>query len=149
MIQGVNIEEVKRYNASLKQYKERASQVRAGIEYSTKELERLCAELSTELGVVVTPENIQQIRQERLEKIQNTLTVGNEILNRIKSEEEAANAAPVKPAYTPNPVMGAAPTTPNFGSMPQMPQTPQAPQAPQGGIFENLGSIPPIFGKQG
>ena len=81
MINGVDIEEVKRYNASLKQYQDKAAQIRAGIEYNTQELNRLCAELSAEIGIQVTPENIRQIRDERIAKIKNTLEAGNGILS--------------------------------------------------------------------
>ena len=129
---GVNIEDIKRYNQELKAYQDKAAQIKAGIDYNSKELTRLCNELSAELGVTVTPENIAAIRQERIAKIENTLRVGNEILNRIKNEEAQAHApsAPVQ--------------APTFGVVGQMPQAPQAPQA---NIFSNVGGIPPIFGK--
>ena len=91
MIQGVNIEQVRSYNNSLKEYQQKAAQARAAIEYNTNELNRLCSELSNELGIEVTPENVERIRAERIEKIENTLKVGNEILARIKSEEETIN----------------------------------------------------------
>ena len=132
---GVNIEDVKKYNQELKKYQDQASQIKAGIEYNTKELERLCRELSAELGVTVTPENIEQIRAERLAKIENTLRVGNEILQRIKNEEAQANA-PVAAPYMETPVSSPFAT----------PQAPQAPQAP-GNIFGTVGGIPPIFGR--
>lgn len=155
-MQGVNIEEVKQYNASLKQYQDKASQIKAGIDYSKKELDRLCAELSSELGQEVTPENIRSIRDERLKKIQNTLEVGKEILNRIKKEEEMANSVPsTQPvsasveAPVQNPVQAPvqAPTqAPIFGAT-QVPQAPQAPQAPDSSLFGSLGDIPSIFAK--
>lgn len=113
------------YNAELKKYQDQASQLRAGIEYSTKELERLCGELSKELGITVTPENIESIREERLAKIENTLKVGNEILNRIKSEEIQ---------------MG------GNSTVSQMPRTSGYPN-PQPSPFNNLGSIPGIFSR--
>ena len=159
MIQGVNIEEVKQYNASLKQYQDKASQIKAGIDYSKKELDRLCKELSAELGQEVTPENIRAIREDRLKKIQNTLEVGKEILGRIKREEEMANTVttqlaasqPVSAPIPPQPTVQApaqapvqAPAqAPIFGA----PQAPQAPQAPDAGLFGNLGDIPSIFAR--
>ncbi len=89
MQQGINIEAVKQYNASLREYKEKSAKLRAEIEFSQAELERQCKELSAELGISVTPENLQSILNERIEKINNTISVGTEILNRIKAEEVA------------------------------------------------------------
>ena len=137
---GVNIEDVKRYNQELKKYQNQASQIKAGIEFNTKELERLCRELSAELGVTVTPENIDQIRAERIAKIENTLKVGNEILQRIKNEEAQANS-PMPSA--PQPQMGAPAVSPFGQPQPQIQPSAQAPDS----IFASIGGIPPIFGK--
>ena len=132
MMPGVNIEEVKKYNATLKQYQEKASQIRAGIEFNTQELTRLCQELTTELGIQVTPENIRQVRDERLQKIQNTLEVGTDILNRIKSEEDALNNAPSINLNS-GAVQSYSQSTAPKPSMPTtIPTTPAPPVAPQG-----------------
>ena len=164
MLSGINIEEVKRYNATLKQYQDKASQVRAGIEFNTQELNRLCQELTVELGIQVTPENIRQIREERLKKIQNNLEVGTDILNRIKAEEEAINNSSrinlssttivdstvatqkiVPPSTVPQGI-----SVPPLGSQLQsqaqqgIPVPPLGSQ-PQSTEFNNIGSIPPIF----
>ena len=153
---GVNIDEVKKYNASLKQYQDKASQVKAGIDFNKKELERLCSELSKELGITVTPENVMQIREERIAKIENTLKVGNEILSRIKSEEEIANgtavpSTPAGPTATgigmniPSAPQFNTPVTPVAPAAPAAaPAAPKAPSAPDG-LFSDLSGIPPIF----
>ena len=73
MNSNIDLREVKKYNESLKKYQDAAAQVRAGIEFNKKELARLCSELSQELGVTVTPENIEAIREERVAKALNTL----------------------------------------------------------------------------
>lgn len=86
MVNGVNIEEVKKYNASLKQYKEQSSRLAVEIEVNNKELEQLCTQLSAELGVEVTPDNVEQIYNEQVQKINNILETGNTILNKIESE---------------------------------------------------------------
>lgn len=86
MNNAVDIGQVKQYNATLKQYKDQASKISAEIDFNKKELESICAELTTELGVVVNPDNIEQIYNERVAKIQNTLASGTEILNRIRQE---------------------------------------------------------------
>ena len=151
MIQGVNIEQVRSYNNSLKEYQQKAAQARAAIDYNTNELNRLCSELSNELGIEVTPENVERIRAERIEKIENTLKVGNEILARIKSEEETINSAntiqqaqaqgiPQTPVMIQPQVQAQA--VPQAPTMPQVPTMPQAPAVD----FNQIGSIPSIFG---
>ena len=151
---NVNIEQVKQYNASLKQYQDKASQVKAGIDFNKKELDRLCKELTTELGVEVTPENVMQVRQEHIDKINNMLKVGNEILGRIRSEEEAASnvtsnitaqqAVPTTPVAPTTPVTPVAPVTPVTGAVPPAPPAAPNVQTPNN-IFSDLSGIPPIF----
>ena len=118
MQSGINIEEIKKYNASLREYKEKSSKIRAEIEFNQQELARQCSELTKALGVEVTPDNVVAILEDRVAKINNTMAVGNEILNRIKAEEAAAVAAntgtvnPVSPVATAAPVGG--PQAPNL-----------------------------------
>ena len=87
MKQELNIEAIKKYNDSLREYKDKATKLRAELEFSQKELERQCNELSAELGMRVTPENVSEILEERIKKINNTLSIGTEILERVKAEE--------------------------------------------------------------
>lgn len=158
MKQGINIEDVKKYNASLKEYQDKAAQVRAAIEFNTNELNRLCSELSKELGIQVTPENIEQIREERIEKIENTLKVGNEILNRIKSEEANANSAMTSGNYQTPAVQTPVVQAPVFNTSiaqnivsgdverdvqeaPVAPEMPKAPITPTGVDISNMPSI--------
>ncbi|MBO5388620.1 MAG: hypothetical protein J6A59_10850 [Lachnospiraceae bacterium] len=89
MVQNINLEEVKRYNATLKQYKDKAASLNAEIEYTNKELDSLCAELTAELGVTVTRDNIEQIYNEQVAKINSTLQSGNAVLAKIASEEQS------------------------------------------------------------
>ena len=116
MLQGVDLNQVKQYNASLKQYKDKAASLNAEIEYTNKEIDALCAELTTELGIQVTRDNIQQIYEEQVSKINSTLQSGNAVLAKIASEEQAASTvdtpvAPVTPV-APTPVMQTAVPTP-------------------------------------
>lgn len=87
MKQELNVEAIKKYNDSLREYKDKATKLRAELEFSQKELERQCNELSAELGMRVTPENVSDILEERIKKINNTLSIGTEILERVKAEE--------------------------------------------------------------
>lgn len=83
MLANVNIEEVKQYNAALKQHRDNSSALKAQIEYTNKELDNLCAELSTELGIQVTRGNISQIYDEQVAKINSSLQSGKAVLNKI------------------------------------------------------------------
>lgn len=116
MLQGVDLNQVKQYNASLKQYKDKAASLNAEIEYTNKEIDALCAELTNELGIQVTRDNIQQIYEEQVSKINSTLQSGNAVLAKIASEEQAAStvATPVAPVtpVAPTPVMQTAVPTP-------------------------------------
>lgn len=149
MQQGINIEEVKKYNASLREYKDKSSKLRAEIEFNEQELKRQCDELSKTLGIQVTPENVESILNEKIAKINNTMEVGNEILKRIKAEESTmvnANAAGVNVNANANagqPVTRTAPVSaPNFGFAQTAPGT--APiTAPN--IPDISGGLPPIF----
>ena len=153
---GVNIEDVKKYNAELKMYQDKAAQIKVGIDFNTAELKRLCDELSNELGVPVTPENIVQIRDEHIAKIENTLRVGNEILARIKSEEQQANSKPVNPPVMntgavnqPTAQPASQPVAPIFaaGAANPMQDGVTPPAAPN--VFGSIGNVPPIFGNIG
>lgn len=152
MNSNIDLREVKKYNESLKKYQDAAAQVRAGIEFNKKELARLCSELSQELGVTVTPENIEAIREERVAKALNTLSVGNEILDRIR-KEEAQDASSSIPAAVAQPTVaqpgfaqpGFVPAPPVF-TPPAQPQAQAQPATDN--TFANIGNIPPMFGNQ-
>lgn len=151
MLQGVDLNQVKQYNASLKQYKDKAASLNAEIEYTNKEIDALCAELTTELGIQVTRDNIQQIYDEQVSKINSTLQSGNVLLAKIASEEQAASivATPVAP------VTPVAPTTPVMQTaVPTPPVAPTAPTAQEtapvaGSIFGTASptpaTLPPLF----
>ena len=143
MQQGVNIEQVRQYNQSLKQYRDKAAEVKAKIDFNKAELARLCQELSNELGIEVTPENVAQVRDEQIAKIENTLSVGNEILNRIRSEEAAGFGGTPQPAQMPvstQPVM----QVPAQGQIIPPPINMSGATQEFSG-FASVGDIPPLF----
>ena len=145
MLQGVNLEEIKQYNSSLKQYKDKAASLNAEIEYTNRELDSLCAELTTELGVQVTRDNVEEIYKEQVEKINSTLQSGNAVLAKIASEEQAI-ATGVGQAQTVG--MGVATPAPGVIGMAQ----PQMQTAPQANMFATAGvtgqgPTPPVLPK--
>lgn len=158
MNQGINVEEIKKYNEGLRAHTERAAKIKAELEINTNELNRICEELTAELGVTVTPENIEAIYKENVEKINNTLQTGNDVLRRIAEEEEAIN----NPITLEQPVVDAVEqqvTPPSLNNMtgtgvnisnhqPQQPQQAQQAFIPNPGAFGALdndeGELPPL-----
>ena len=160
MLQNVNLDAVKQYNASLKQYKDKAATLNAEIEYTNKEIDSLCAELTTELGVTVTRDNIEQIYNEQVAKINSTLQSGNAVLAKIASEEQAsvtpnANTQPVQQTM---PMQSSIPAQPVMSNVqtPMGVAQPVSPAAMPGSVFNGQsnplpgqqfnGELPPLFG---
>ena len=86
---SLDVQRVKEYNRQLKECKEKSSKITAEMEFNRGEIQRLCTELTNQLGIEVTPENVVSIYKEREAKLENTLATGEEILKRIKEEEES------------------------------------------------------------
>lgn len=133
MVQGVDIEQVKKYNSQLKGYKEQASRITAQIDYSKAELTNLCNELTAELGKQVTPENIEEVYNEFMSNLKSTLDTGTTILTQIANDGQAQPASQVVPQAVPqvNPQMvnpvGATPVGANtVGAMPTFQQAQQS-----------------------
>lgn len=168
MQQGINIEDVRKYNASLREYKDKSAKLRAEIEFNQQELVRQCKELSTELGIEVTPENVQEILEQRISKIQSTMAVGTDILNRIKAEE--MRGASTQPGAVNQTIevtasnMAAPGVGVGVGAAPPVPGVPTAPSAPSAPSGQQLawpgdsaasiapgqpdfGELPPIFNR--
>lgn len=100
MVQGVDIEQVKKYNSQLKGYKEQASRITAQIDYSKAELTNLCNELTAELGKQVTPENIEEVYNEFMSNLKSTLDTGTTILTQIANDGQTQPASQVAPQVT-------------------------------------------------
>lgn len=118
----LNIQEIREYNKELKEYTRKFSDVRAKMELNTNEVNRLCRELTEELGIEVTPQNLETVYTECVNKINNQLAAGKEILERIKREEMEVYSAPsATEQATMAPVTGAESfAVPNIGDIPQM-----------------------------
>lgn len=166
MIQDINLEQIKQYNESLKQYRAKSAQLNAEIEYINKEIETLSAELTAELGITVTKDNIEQICKEQAEKINNSLQSGNAVLAKIASEEQNASAVqaqttsqpvvtqqvvqptPVAPVAQPTAVSQATPVvnTQPVMSEPVVSNMPVAQAPVQGSVFNGQNSTLPTPG---
>lgn len=91
---NVDINAIKQYNTALKQYKDQAANINAEINFLTKEIDNLCADLTRDLGITVTKDNIEQVCKDLCEKINSTLNSGNAILSKIAGEVNKVNEAP-------------------------------------------------------
>lgn len=153
MLQGIDLNQVKQYNASLKQYKDKAASLNAEIDYTNKEIDALCAELSTELGIQVTRDNIQQIYEDQVSKINNTLQSGNAVLAKIANEEQAAStvataqATPVAPQVSAPvaPNLNIQQTTPTQSTMTQTQESTAVPGSIFGSASPTPGPLPAMF----
>lgn len=79
----INIDEVKQYNAELKKNKEKSSMLKAQLDLYEKELATKCDELSRELGIQVTKDNIREVYAEYEKKVEQTLSTGMAVLRKI------------------------------------------------------------------
>lgn len=148
---GINVEDIRKYNSSLREYQDKYNKINAEIEFNKRELQKLCGELSAELGIQVTPDNIVEIYNERVAKINNTLSIGTEILQRIKSEESlvAQNQQQAASQIGQAGQMGAGPVQ-SQSTMPPIQPTVASQPAPGPITPPNLedlmsGGLPPIF----
>lgn len=83
----MDLARIKSYNQELQELKDKQSKVEAELAFNKGELDRLCAELTQELGVQVTADNVEQVCNERKQRIMETVQSGEAILARIKSGE--------------------------------------------------------------
>lgn len=123
MLQGVDINEVRKYNASLKQYKDQSARLSVEIEMNEKELKQICEQLSAELGTTVTPENVEEIYNDQVNKINQTLETGNAILKKIEQEASGVKQGTTNVGAPTIPVTPAAPAN-NTGLPPVAPAAP-------------------------
>lgn len=85
MVNNIDLEQVKNYNAMLRKYRDQSAQIKAEINVNKTELNRLCAEISQELGMEVTPDNLEMVYEQRVAKVNSTLANGMDILSRIQN----------------------------------------------------------------
>jgi hypothetical protein len=125
MTGNIDLEQVKQYNNALRQYKEKSAQLKAEIEYNNKELESLCTELTAELGVNVTRENIEAVYEDQVQKINAALNSGMAVLSKIASEENKTVSQTVSqtvslPESNVQPMAQTIPVAPVVASIPQV-----------------------------
>lgn len=87
-IPEINVERIKQYNNNLRILKDKQSALKAEHDYLNRELNKQLEEISIALGTEVNRENIEIHYKEIMEKIQDKLTTGEEIMQRIEDEEQ-------------------------------------------------------------
>lgn len=149
MLQGVNIEDIKKYNSTLKQYKDKAATLKAEIDYTHKELDSLCEELTAELGVTVTRENIEEIYNEQVNKIQSALQSGNAVLAKIASEQNNQNNQIIQSQVVQQATQNNQNTVYTTTPVEQQGVFTGIPEPVQGSVFNTSGAtantLPPLF----
>lgn len=141
----MNINEIKEYNAKVQAAQKKVADINAERNIRTQELNKLCAELTQELGYAVTPDNIEQVYQQVSKSIEDTMASGNEILTRVEQEINGgagstgdANAVPAQAPVTATAQTSAQAPMPSGGILPDGFET-------QSG-FTPLGSDPMFAG---
>lgn len=86
-MEKLNIERIREYNTKCNEYKTKLSNTIAERKIMSDNLTNLCNQLSAQLGVNVTPDNLEQVYAERSQAIKQTLESGEEILRRIEGAE--------------------------------------------------------------
>lgn len=86
----INLERVKQYNMECNAYRQKLSQIKAERKILMDNITSQCEQLSKQLGVEVTIDNIEKIYQDRASSIENILEAGEGILRRIKNSGEAS-----------------------------------------------------------
>lgn len=83
----IDINKAKEYNESVKMYRNMASQLQAEIKVNREQLTAYCNELSQELGIEVTENNLKEVLESQKQKIEAIMNTGNAVINKIKAEQ--------------------------------------------------------------
>lgn len=143
MLQGIDLSQVRQYNSTLKTYKDQSASLNAEIEYTNNEIDSLCAQLTQELGIQVTRDNIEQVYNDEVAKINSTLQSGNAVLAKIASEEQnRANSNTVGNTSGAAPQMTSTPVQQNIADVQQ--STAPVGNTNAGGLSDN--TLPPFTG---
>lgn len=80
----VNVDNIKAFNARLAEHKNKINGLRVRVEMQEADIQRRFNELSQLIGTTVTVDNIEQLYQSISSDIENQLSNGNAILDRIE-----------------------------------------------------------------
>lgn len=83
-MEKLNIERIRQYNSKCNEYKTKLSNTIAERKIMANNLASLCEQLSAQLGIQVTPDNLEKVYEDKAQAIKQTLESGEEILKRIE-----------------------------------------------------------------
>lgn len=84
----IDVERIKEYNKKYKESQQKVANLQAELDMNNREIDRLCKELSAELGVQITRENVETVYEQKVNAINTSLELGEKILTRIETEEK-------------------------------------------------------------
>lgn len=124
----VNAENIKQFNLRLAEHKAKVQRLQMQVEMQEKEVEAQLKKLTETLGIPVTEENVAQLYEQYRTDLENQLTNGMAILDRIEGKNVAQTVPQAQPVMT-NP-FAQSQTAPNaFGfGQPAQPAVNTAPQ---------------------
>lgn len=85
----VNAENIKQFNSRLAEHKAKVQRLQMQVEMQEKEVETQLKKLTETLGVPVTEENVAQLYEQYKTELENQLTNGIAILDRIEGKAVA------------------------------------------------------------
>lgn len=156
----IDVERIKKYNKKYKESQSKVANLQAELDMNNREIDRLCKELSAELGITINRENVEQVYMQKVQEINSNLELGENILKRIESEEQGLKssselegelktkssgvniAGNVGSAGIAG--MGVMPNMNNMGAMPQMNTMTNMGGMSGNAGFDSLGGIPQV-----
>lgn len=88
----IDVKRITAYNNDCNAYKQKLAQMLAERKILQDNINQQCAQLSQQLGIEVTIDNIDQIYAEKARSIEAMLESGEAILNRIRAAENGETA---------------------------------------------------------
>ena len=92
---NLDLERIRQYNKKCNDYKNKLSNIMAERKIMKDNLDNLCRQLSAQLGMEVTPDNLSQVYEERSQAIMQTLESGEDILRRIEGADSGVGTGTV------------------------------------------------------
>lgn len=159
----IDVERIKKYNKKYKESQSKVANLQAELDMNNREIDRLCKELSAELGITINRENVEQVYMQKVQEINSNLELGENILKRIESEEQglknsselegelktkssgvnmAGNVGSAGIAGMGG--MGVMPNMNNMGAMPQMNTMTNMGGMSSNAGFDSLGGMPQV-----
>lgn len=87
-MERLDLDRIREYNKNCNEQKRKLAQLIAERNIKQENLNRLCSQLSQQLGMEVTVDNIEKVYEDKVQSVNNILEAGEGILKRIKESEE-------------------------------------------------------------